>query len=1311
MKKFLFLCMVGLLLLSTPITSHASLQLDGNDEPSGDVEEDNDNPGEDPGTEPGPDPGGGSDEPSEPTELSFSPNVTALHSVNGLLAQEGESVFFLPRLEDFPVDLTTTCADLTTADGVAHKFSVVYDGYFDNEVVYDLATPDNWDSTETQRLQTSKRIYSQYDNSRSLNILGYDLLLANEQSSIDTSGGDIVIDYYPTLVGGAPLTAKTVIMDLYKAVGQYEWDIKVCYGKDDTLAVNTSPIMQSLVVDINDYHEGGIETAEGATYVWATRTNPDIYWERARRDAIFDGGAHLYTEEFYVGNDVSVRFSKNENDTITFPEFFQLARAIMELYGEPVMTEAERDAMLQMYALDLPTQGFTSDVIEDMEYLLAKGIIEPVSRNYNRAVTFADIEPYLLRIADKSSRLTMNVVTNSDSIMTQAGFVPASLKLNPNSFNSFEEITNPFDSDYYDYFIEAVDGKTNFYLKTIAGINLEEQENMQDEDDDSSGNYVGAIPPDLPAKKTHTDYVFACDRITVQGTNSGATTSGSGYFENKGLTEINGRYYYHMQISRDIGSVTISYNYDPETEELKDVTSYSLPVAEGGVYNFSGDLPAFQTFDEAGYSDAFVDATRVSEDYYDLSSTSSYLSSWHWYVVRYDLSSYATLHDNEVFCSWTHKDAGGKDTVTKLTKLEVNSALNSGKPFVFPESDGEQCRVFCSQSKFQGKQSSTDTVVLVYQTNMDLTDFTRKVITNGANTKHTSSYNCYYKHDDGTLLVPYSYLKSSGKTQNITTVPEGEGIVITTPAANIALRTDIDAVIVGDTYIPSNGELLYYLDGDGQYYINYKVCNGWTSKPYLVTDGQNVIPCQNDALSTRLNKVNFSKRSITTYFPTCTVPLGWCTYKNESSGMKVEGVAMSGSNVLGNYMVVYNNTGSDKLFVWHRQNVVSPDGNTCSLGQDARGEFESLTGISVSSVPDDYVLLSYDLSRNNVGNPTGITYVSFDWKDAYTSGTADIGYVYTPNSAFTSIDSALNTYCKGDSSCALPVVKIYNTIVNLNMNTCSELDNEKQLPIGQLPMCLENNGNSFVNRMGQLTTNNRATSVKESSSDYEDLEVTLLAAPVGFFQQLKGLGTQSVNEISRGYGRVFFGSSECTIVDGNPTINYYQLEFTEEADVVRSYLASNIKNDIWVTSGTESSLGAYLEELALKGEVIVTEPERVVDWAAYKFHRLVQNLDDWTSVALIFVLNILPRVAILLFFALMLLSLIKNFKLWRMFCERHFDVYSFLSFGKMNVNTVDTNRIVFISLICIALFYIIMDGQLFNFIIWVCEWFIALYQR
>jgi predicted PurR-regulated permease PerM len=156
---------------------------------------------------------------------------------------------------------------------------------------------------------------------------------------------------------------------------------------------------------------------------------------------------------------------------------------------------------------------------------------------------------------------------------------------------------------------------------------------------------------------------------------------------------------------------------------------------------------------------------------------------------------------------------------------------------------------------------------------------------------------------------------------------------------------------------------------------------------------------------------------------------------------------------------------------------------------------------------------------------------------------------------------------------------------------------------------------------------------------------------------------------------------------------------------------SNGSSSVYAVTLESTTLGDILTAIDQELEYTLNDPENLVDWSQYKFERLIQNLDAWSTVVLIFVLNILPRVAVLLFFILMLLSLMKDWKPFQMFCHRWFDPFKFLTLGHISVDNVNLKRLLIISLICISLMMVIMDGQLFNFIIWIAKALVAITQR
>lgn len=84
------------------------------------------------------------------------------------------------------------------------------------------------------------------------------------------------------------------------------------------------------------------------------------------------------------------------------------------------------------------------------------------------------------------------------------------------------------------------------------------------------------------------------------------------------------------------------------------------------------------------------------------------------------------------------------------------------------------------------------------------------------------------------------------------------------------------------------------------------------------------------------------------------------------------------------------------------------------------------------------------------------------------------------------------------------------------------------------------------------------------------------------------------------------------------------------------------------------------------------------------------------AVAMVLVLNIMPRIALFLFLLLIMLGVIQNVKFWQMFCDRVFDVYKFLTFGRYDIHTFRQSRMFVHSIIAMAIFALFMDGTIIH---------------
>ena len=1269
--------------------------------------------------------------PEEPKVLSYTPVVTALHSLNALLAKDGTAVYFLPSKDDFPVDLTTTCADLTSEDGKRHQFAIVYDGYFDNEVAYSQVQNANSDVDKVTRLQTSKKVYSLSDNSRCLNLVGYDLLLSNEETVVTYDGSDYSVDYVPTLVGSSPLSTKTIIMDLYKAVGAVEWDIKVFYGKDDALAVNTSPIQEQLKVLTNDEVEGGIVTSEGATYVWATRTNPDIYWERCKRDVIFDGGAHKNTRAHYVGNDVSVTFSKSEVDTMSFGEFCQVARAIMELYGEPVLTRQEIDAMIQAYALELPSVGVTEEELEAIRYLAAKGILEPSEIELTKSVTFKDIEPIILRIADKDSRLRVNTPTDLSSFMSREGYVETTVGDSKVKPVTVERIENPYAVNYYDYVVQAVDNKTNFYLSKISGNTESRHDDIEAYNggqaniymtDTASGNssltLYNALPATIgtstmPGEALYPQATFACNKLAIRFDNGKVAKPGSGLFEYLGLMEWDGELFYHFRVDRTIEDFEVFYDYDTELEEMESIKSYEIPKVDGdhhgGVYRFDGKGQQYYTFEEANFSGTFIDDTVVKNDPYGFSDVETLTSQMYWYYVKLDEDDLNKLSNDDVF----YKEDGVGEVKAGL----FIDAARADSFNAIPDTPEVNARFHVV------KPDAGDGLIVLIQTSQDMNTVSGNLL---KGTLQKSSSNVAFYHDStGRLFVDTEYLVKHGKISSLYWDAKTQRLSFTSgrTAMNVVIYNEINGggsvALVGSQLNTLDGKAI--IDQNAKQYVDYSLALGWNSGSLRVYKAGNTIIPVETAVNPNYN-ASFSTKSLFTLFPSKTVMIGYVNVTNQREGNRpiINGFTMYGTNPLASYVIVHrDNSNIDILYVLKLSKYKTTKGDvvTTSSDPDVYEQFYQDTGVRISEVPE-YTLVRMEISQEAT-DPTdnhGFKYIKDTVKSVYGDSINDYGWVYVAPE-YSSAKDAYDTWANTGSNLgnqALPIAVI-NTggskrYINLNLNTCAVSSDGDPMAIGTMPLAMHSPvAGLHGKRLGSV---NKYGNVEYNGSEVADLTALhIQPAPVGVFQAAFGFSRISPATYAASYSanELFYGSSKMTInKSGQGMIQKVAVGIPDDAEVLSAY--ANGSSGIWVID-TASNITEAVRDVPPDIETVFADPQDLVDWEQFKFSTLVTTIDRWSSIVLIFVLNILPRIAMFIFFILIPCAMGKDTKLFHAICEKYFDIFSFLSRGKINVNTVNSKRLLFHSWVSLVFFAIIMDGQLINFIIFICRFLIVLWQH
>lgn len=1253
----------------------------------------------------------------------YTPKVTYIKSVNAALANyDGIPVYFMPRLEDFPTNLEDVVSDLTDNSGVRHQFAAVYTGYFDTDVVYVTAAAGDINNS---KLKTSKKVYSSEDNSRLLNLLGYDLLLTKEEFNIKVENGNIEMAYAPARISNRPLTAHTCIMDLYKAMGIYEWDIEFAFGVDRNLDVEKSPILQMLPVLTSGEKNKGFDTSESVVWVAATRTNPEQYWQRCLQDAVFDGGLHNLTAPAgaFIGSETSVSFKLNPQDQVSLGEFCALARSIMTLYGEPVMTPEEQEKCLLAYGVTVPSNSYTPEIRDSIIYLAAKGIIDPSEKNFNEDVTFANIEDILLRIADKSARLT--VKTENISLLSDQGFSSLNRVAMSNGDSSFN-IIDASDLQYRDFLVEVNDLTTFYMVQSREGY-IPPSPNSQ------TANYKPLI--------TSSTNVVESGEAAQSTENMAIILNGvpqkqeDRYWKNVGIeeyTDIGGkkRAFYHFKINTDVFDYIHFVSSDTwEDPTAEKGTEFYLENNNGGIYYYEGGWQ-YERFSDYLFDDTYRDdeSTEFSDSILPLASNKQLAAVYIDSNALNNARQYATA-DIGIGYHWDNMfDQSGN---VKEGRIEIDGSL------------------WVSVIKPDSVNNSDMFRLELYGTNLNKVMQTTFMTTlmNGNVVQEESNVG-FYRAEDNTLLVSVGYLQKSGK---ITSFDENTDLKVYILGVKSVLggssKVDTNVVIyddpthgfimVGDTLFPRrNNEVLIEQVGM-EYYINVKALMGWASDVVLIPTGDNSCAVAMDA-SLYNRSTNYAERDkVRTVGSTTrirTIPgmdenvLGTITNVEFATGngrnnrdFNGGGILLTSAYSLSNYcLVMADDAGTDYLFVYHIRGL---EGSLCE-GEDesARDMFQKLTGFSMESDPN-YYLKMYKLDRENHSNAfdsdrNGI-YVddpanSIHYIEQTIHGqsigeqTVSWGWSYSPVKVDNILDAA-KSYASGSGDThILPFVYFGGRFYDININVCKSSDTASDFePIGTLPSYMFGN---FEKKIGTLNDDLSAThSVPPEGNVFSDYKI--IAAPVGNFSLFKANTNSTIGKLKT--SNLYWGTTHISYDAraGTVKIGRVPVSLDKDTPVTRTFMGSAM-NSVYVVQTSESNIAKLLDESGdLIESLLGRDAESLVDWDKYSFNRLVQNLDSWSSILLIFILNILPRVCIVLFFVLMLLSLIKDVKPFRYLCNNHFDIFKFLTFGHQSVETIDLKRTILTSIICLALFYMVMDGALFQFIIWLSEWFLVLMQK
>lgn len=1258
------------------------------------------------------------------------PRVTALRSLNAYLATDkGQAVYYVPTLEELP-NIKNAVADTTDYRGNNQKFAAVYDGYFDQMCYEALVRKSDGTYSKTPAIVQSEG----RDKVRELTTLGYDFLLTDETiTDIAPSGEDVNAGYsvHKLDLANGRVDLNTALMDIYKAVGQEKYDITYIFTPDSGLTVTSSPIQGELSLNLSQYDS--VDNSAGKAWVFVTRTNPSLYWKQAVYDGI------VLDAEAFTGNP-NADNSSAKSTIVTLADFCNYAYNIMNIYGEPVMTAGERSILLQLYGTVVPYSACPAEA-KAIETFIAKGIISPEDDqqylNWNSEIDPGYMLTLLMRIADINARTTYkDVQITLDASLIDEGYYQANLTLEPSSVIEFTQASGiARTTNYYDYQLSAKEFERLSKSFNTNNVSLEL----------FIPTHLAIVGPDgtaFPITTQVTPYtkkVYSKDYPGVSYVQSSYDAGTDGPLMQFAVSDGMQDGYLKLRIAafdiQDLLHGDGMYYFTLINDKGQLASDYFKVKPGGGTYYESGSRNDYYDDELLTDSDTSIEYSNADEiqqiiDLYKEDPEkakkeadeliSNYGPSWTTAEIEAILEAasggtplaagdYVYLMQirsgQEGSISVKSKSGDSKSLKDILAGTEVD-----GMFYVDPNNTNDLAFKKVSDLWYQVYNGETSG------------DLKERIRTTSGNLDTRVAF-CKEEEE---LLVSTKYLIESDYIVREPTVV-GEVLEFSTNYSNIYLDRENKRVVVGacvyDVRNLDSDEIWRKME-DG-YFVNFRAVLGWTGD-YLVfkTDEGNISVSVTSGdkynpytFPIRLNSI-LGDSSTGVRLPGT---VGDSVYIQGNNAMRGygndNGVPMTSMYPFANYFVYMHPETADGrsdyiqdwLFVFKPKDV-KVNGNKVEYDDSASRSKLSEVGLEVKNLSDDITVWAYPLNHTE---EDGMPY-EMSWTKEY-------GYTYTPDSNITSsadfyanyFDTSAVLKGKDRPSCVLPYMLIDNTVHCLNYNVYYTQDagEDNKLDYGTTPISIlleDTSGFLSVLQKGLLAFKNIVIDTDEHAG------ITMFPAvtsPALWFVDRVERDLESIKRATSNGAKAYWGTSPITFknINGETRLKIGSVDLTDKLGkqtyvVLRDTSKKHGQVGTWYSVSSLTQMGFDKNNSDIDSDEIITGPSAgelssktdIIDWDEFTASRLMETGEIAIAVAMVLVLNIMPRIALFLFLLLIMLGVIQNVKFWQMFCDRVFDVYKFLTFGRYDVHTFRQSRMFIHSIIAMAIFALFMDGTIIH---------------
>lgn len=1260
------------------------------------------------------------------------PRVTALRSLNAYLATDrGQTVYYVPTLEELP-NIKNAVADTTDYRGNNQKFAAVYDGYFDQMCYEALVRKSDGTYSKTPAIVQSEG----RNKVRELTTLGYDFLLTDETiTDITTNGEDVNAGYsvHKLDLTNGRVDLNTALMDIYKAVGQEKYDITYIFTPDSGLTVTSSPIQGELSLNLSQYDS--IDNSAGKAWVFVTRTNPSLYWKQAVYDGI------VLDAEAFTGNP-NADNSSAKSTTVTLADFCNYAYNIMNIYGEPVMTAGERSILLQLYGTVVPYSACPTEA-KAIETFIAKGIISPEEDqqylNWNSEIDPGYMLTLLMRIADINARATYkDVQITLDASLIDEGYYQANLTLEPSSVIEFTQASSiARTTNYYDYQLSAKEFERLSKSFNTNNISLEL----------FVPSHLAIVGPDgtaFPITTQVTPYtkkVYSKDYPGVSYVQSSYDAGTDGPLMQFAISDGMQDGYLKLRIAAfDIPDLLHGdgmYYFTLINDKGQLASDYFMVKPGGGTYYESGSRNDYYDDELLTDSDTSVEYDNADEIQYiiDLYKEdpkeakeeadkliSTYGPNWTTAEVEaiLEAASGGTPLAAGDYVYLMQIRSGQEDSISVKSK---RGDLKSLKDIIAGTGINDLYYVDPADTNDLAFKKVSDSWYQVYngKANGDLAE---RIRTTGGNLNTRVAF-CKEEEE---LLVSTEYLVDSEYIIREPTVV-GEVLEFSTDYSNIYLDRKNKRVVVGacvyDVRNLDSDEIWRKMENG--YFVNFRAVLGWTGD-YLVfkTDEGNISVSVTSGdkynpytFPVRLNSI-LGDSTTGVRLPSTVGDSVYIQGNNSMRGYGNEnGVQMTSMYPFANYFVYMHPEAvdgrsdyiQDWLFVFKPKDV-KVNGNEIEYDDSASRNKLSEVGLEVKNLSNDVTVWAYPLHHGD-GGGDGMPY-EMSWSKEY-------GYTYTPDSNITSsadfyanyFDTSAVLKGKNQPSCVLPYMMVNNTVHCLNYNVyyTQDAEDDNKLDYGTTPISIlfeDTTGFLSVLQKGLLAFKNMVIDTDEHDG------ITMFPAvtsPALWFVDRVERDLESIKRATSNGAKAYWGTSPITFknINGETHLKIGSVDLTDKLGkqtyvVLRDTSKKHGQVGTWYSVSSLTQMGFDKNNSDINSDEIIAGPSTgelssktdIIDWDEFTASRLMETGEIAVAVAMVLVLNIMPRIALFLFLLLIMLGVIQNVKFWQMFCDRVFDVYKFLTFGRYDVHTFRQSRMFVHSIIAMAIFALFMDGTIIH---------------